>query len=129
MRFEAERTDVAFPTVLNLSGDGTVQHVWPRADNRDPVEWTQAGPFTFTAPVTAPFGSDTLVFIETGTALPDLHRSLAALDGRTAPLEAYDALRRALNGIPFRIGLHATFTCERLENGRCPPAARSPSRP
>ena len=67
-----------------------------------------------------PFGADFVVFIVGSKPLKELHQVLSGLHGQVAPLELYDALRRALPSTTFRIGIQAAYTCERLkENGLC----------
>jgi hypothetical protein len=119
VQFELETSDLRFPTVFSIAANGIVQFQWPIASQGDPLEWTRPEPFGFAAPVSPPFGADTLVFIATPAPLPDLHRRLMALHNRAAPLDAWQAVRAALGGTRFKLGLQAAYTCERLENGLC----------
>lgn len=126
VRFELERVEFRFHTVLNIAANGVVQFQWPITAQGDPLEWTRAEPLGFDAPVAKPFGADTLVFISTPTPLPELHRALIGMHNRATPLEAYRAIKAALDGKPFKLGLQALYTCERLENGLCDTMLASP---
>lgn len=118
--FELDKPDTPYVTVFDLNADGTVQFQWPIEKLGDLIAAPTDKPLTFQAPVSAPFGFDTLVFVTTAVPLPDLHRQLYALHGKADPIGLYNALQTALAGKPFRLGIQSEFTCERLkDNGQC----------
>jgi hypothetical protein len=126
VRFELEPSAFRFHTVFNVSANGVVQFQWPITAQRDPLEWTRGEPLSFDAPVSPPFGSDTLVFISTPVPLQDLHLTLMDIHNKAKPLEAYRAVQAALDGKAFKLGLQAAYTCERLEKDLCDTMLASP---
>ncbi|MCW6509361.1 caspase family protein [Lichenifustis flavocetrariae] len=118
VRIEAEQSQLPFLTVVDLAADGTIQFLWPH--DGDPIAWTEPEPPHFDVQVTPPFGQDTLIFIESDKALPDLHAALKLFDGRAKPTAFYDALRIWLPQTRFRLGLQAVFTCVAVRSdGTC----------
>ncbi len=118
IRIEAQATPLRFLTVVDLTADGTVQFLWPLKG--DPLEWKAAERPNFKVHVVAPFGQDTLIFIESDRALTELHGELARLDGQIAPLPFYDSLKLWLPQVTFKLGIQSVFTCAALrEDGVC----------
>ncbi len=118
IRIEAEASTLRFLTVVDLSGDGTVQFLWPH--RQDPLEWTRSDKPNFEVKVTPPFGEDALIFIESDHALTDLHTDLARLDGQVAPTAFYDALKLWLPHTGYHLGIQAVFTCGMIKgDGTC----------
>ena len=101
-----------FLTLLNLASDGTVNFIYPINDGRLHDSLMVAPGTTYRLPlqVTPPFGAEHFVAIASATALTDLHRALAALDGKPKSAALPDLLDQALAGQDYQIGVQAVFS-------------------
>jgi hypothetical protein len=104
--------EATYFTFLNLASDGTVNFLYPVNNGRinDPLQIPAGGPYRLTLKVEPPFGADHFVAIATPVALTDLHRELAALDGKPAAAAVGELLARHLTGKPVELGWHGLFT-------------------
>jgi len=92
-------TDFMFPYVsASLSGDEDLLKV-PGNTNYEAV--LRAGP---------PFGADHVIAITSTTTLVGLHGTLRLIHGKPAPKLLKKGLLMALDGIDYRIGIHARYT-------------------
>ncbi len=119
--FTLKEPDTPHITAFDIVGDGTIQFLWPDAVSGASPETPTGGPLRFTAPVSAPYGLDTVVFISTARPLPDLHKAIRDIQDRKGDaLALYRALQAGLAGVAFNIGMQSEFTCAIIrENGLC----------
>lgn len=111
--------EFGYATVANVTANGTVQLVYPVA-GLDPPGGAVATVPSFSAPVSAPFGTDYVITILSRQPLAELHIVLEQLHDRIDPLAFYTALQRAAASNELRLGINPIFSCEALRsNGQC----------
>jgi hypothetical protein len=107
--FRVSSTPHKFLTILNIAADGTVQFLYPRADNKDPPggERDVGHPFSIDLAAGKPFGADHAIFISSASSLHVLHQKL------NAPVNVVDLpilLKEALGSGTYFIGLQGLYT-------------------
>lgn len=101
---------------FNLSGDGTLQYLFPRnaqihpkfAGSSDAMSLDPGSP-VLRMKVMPPFGTDMLVVVTSPKPIPGLAVALAAMDQQIAPLDALTALQRLLPA-DAQLGTQPIFT-------------------
>jgi hypothetical protein len=103
-----ELSDVARRSIIlvNISGDGTVQMLYPLGPN---ANQTDASSFQISLRVRRPFGADQIVAVTSTERLPELEQALSDLNRRRAPSQV---IRNVLRYMPAntRIGSIGIFT-------------------
>jgi hypothetical protein len=103
-----ELSDVARRSIIlvNISGDGTVQMLYPLGPN---ANQTDASSFQISLRVRRPFGADQIVAVTSTERLPELEQALSELNRRRAPSQV---IRNVLRYMPAntRIGSIGIFT-------------------
>jgi hypothetical protein len=132
--FLAPKLDTPYVTAFDITAEGEVEFLYPLETDRihDPVAAPLDRPLVFDAPVTEPYGLDTVVFVTTSAPLPELHKALLAIDphGGVKPgggdgNDLFDALEANLKGTSFRIGIQSLVTCKIVKDGLCDWSASS----
>jgi hypothetical protein len=99
--------------LFNITGDGTVQFLFPRVDKLDPVTVDPSEPYQLPLTISEPFGADHAVAIASGHALQQLITELTALDGKKAAGAAVKALGRIVGVPDVVVGMQGIFTTSR----------------
>ena len=106
LTIRVEDRGTRFLTLFNLAADGTVSLLYPVASLGDPAAIAASEPVELAVGVTAPFGADHVVAVETDAPAPAFRDGLARLrDGRDMAL-LWDLLRRSGG----RVSLFPFFT-------------------
>lgn len=102
---------LAYLTVINLAGDGTVQTLFPAAPNSSEAEALPSGSLQrFDVKAGPPFGADHVIAIATAERPDALRQKLGALEGQRASRQAADIIRSALTGQSYALGLAGLYT-------------------
>jgi len=106
--FEADDVRGRFVVVLNITGNGTVQMLFPRkGENEAFPQGTWQLPLT----VSEPFGADMVVAYVSPQPSPALLDALYRLDGRKNPARVVDLLEQEIKRAPSaKIGMVGLFT-------------------
>ncbi|MES5484551.1 caspase family protein [Bradyrhizobium sp. INPA03-11B] len=106
--FEADGVRGRFVVVLNISGNGTVQMLFPRVgENAAFPKGTWRLPLT----VSEPFGGDTVVAFVSEQPSPTLLDALYHLDGKKNPARVVELLEQEIKRAPgAKIGMVGLFT-------------------
>lgn len=107
LAFAIEGQKLPYMTLFNLGSDGTVNFLYPQAN--DPQQVPLDRPYKLELSVEPPFGADHLVAILTDKPATEFHKRLAALDGKPSAVALADALN-SLNTLDAQVGIHAAFT-------------------
>lgn len=102
------RSDRAHFALINVTGTGIVQFLYPQFERGDGAVMVGDRPFE-PLRVVAPFGADTLVLISSAKPMTDLVRKLRSMDGRAMAIDAAGAIAASSPG-DLRIGLQQVFT-------------------
>lgn len=105
-----------FYVVINVAGDGSLQYLFPKNSQVHPkfAGSSDAPTLDLASPVLRmqampPFGTDTLVMVTSPRPLVGLATALAAMDGRTEPLDVVATLKGFLPA-DARLATQAIFT-------------------
>jgi hypothetical protein len=132
--FQAPKLDTPYVTAFDVTAQGEIEFLYPLQTGRlhDSVAAPLDRPLAFDAPVTEPYGLDTVVFLTTPAPLPELHKALLAIDPHSGVRpgggdgnDLFDALEASLKGVPFRIGIQSQVTCKIVKDGLCDWSASS----
>lgn len=106
--FEADGVRGRFVVVLNVTGNGTVQMLFPRmGENAAFPKGTWQLPLT----VSEPFGADTVVAFVSEQPSPELLDALYRLDGKKNPARFVDLIEQEIKRTPSaKIGMVGLFT-------------------
>jgi hypothetical protein len=96
--------------LFNITGDGTIQFLYPRADKLDPVTVDASQPYQLPLVISEPFGADHAVAIASGHAVPELIAELTTLDGKKAAAAAIKAMSRVVGASDVVVGMQGIFT-------------------
>lgn len=96
----------AYVTLVNLTASGTVTYLYPIADLGDPAQIPASHRINLAVEVTAPFGADHIIAIETEGAAPSLRAALQDVDDA-------QTLWETLRGSGARVAAFPFFTAER----------------
>jgi hypothetical protein len=99
--------------LFNITGDGTVQFLYPVTDHNDPPKIDPGTPYKLPLDVSAPFGADHLVAVASAHELPELVMTLRKLDGKKEAVLAAKELTRTASNPPVLVGMQGVFTTER----------------
>jgi hypothetical protein len=106
--FEADNVRGLSVIVLNITGNGTVQMLFPRLGEN--VAFPQ-GTWQLPLTVSEPFGGDTVVAFVTQQPVPSLLDALYRLDGKKNPARAAELIEQELKRTPAaKIGMVGLFT-------------------
>ncbi|CAK0781992.1 hypothetical protein CCP3SC15_90030 [Gammaproteobacteria bacterium] len=99
-------------TLFNIGSDGTVNFLYPLTGGQynDPLEIPIGRSYQLELTVQSPFGADHFIAIASKEPLRELHRDLAALDGKQAAYELSGLLKRDTEGKLWEVGLHGVYT-------------------
>lgn len=103
-----EGRNSGYLTLFNLGADGTLVYLYPLTDLGDPIEVTPSSTVDLGVEVTAPFGADHVIAVETDHQPTALRAALQDLDGHRDTAALWDVLRRTEG----RIALFPFFTTE-----------------
>lgn len=95
--------------VVNLAGDGTVQLVYPLADQGDLLRHGKR-PWSLALQVAQPLGEDHVLALAFAQHQPELIAAIESLDGSRAPLQLLALLKPALNKAEVEIGIVGMFS-------------------
>lgn len=99
--------------LFNITGNGTLQFLYPLAERSDPPAIDPEAPYRLPLDVTAPFGADHIVAVASAQEQSELLATLRRLDGRREVAPAVQELRRSASNSQVRIGIQGIFTTER----------------
>jgi hypothetical protein len=132
---QVPKLDTPYVTAFDVTAEGAIDFIYPIETSRihDPVAAPPGQPLDIRdVPINEPFGLDTVVFITTPSPLPELHKTLLAIDphgggkpGGGDGVDLFDALQAALRGTSFRIGIQSQVTCKIVKDGLCDWSASS----
>lgn len=106
--FEAENVKGLSVVVLNITGNGTVQMLFPRESEN--VAFPQ-GTWRLPLTVSEPFGGDTVVALVSQQPAPVLLDGLYRLDGKKNPARVLELVEQELRRTPsMKIGMVGLFT-------------------
>jgi len=107
IRLELPVGDLNALTLFNLTGDGTVQLLFPIAGESPLV-----GNRVFTLPIRVgpPFGGDHLIGLLTEKPLPELHATLKSVDGKQKSLTAAQVLEAEVQNHRYQLGIAGVYT-------------------
>ncbi|MBR0800699.1 caspase family protein [Bradyrhizobium jicamae] len=107
-QIQIELTEVAGRSVIlfDISGDGTVQMLYPLASDEEPM---RAGSLSLPLRVRTPFGAEQVVAVSTTQRLVDLEQALLQLNQRKAPGQIIKVMTTYLPS-DARVGSIAFFT-------------------
>lgn len=91
------RRNTQFTTLMNLASDGLLTFLYPRADLGDDPTHPLSQKLAFDLRVTAPFGADHIIALQTPEPAHSLHTRLARLDGTHDINGLWNALRDHAN--------------------------------
>lgn len=118
-QFTVDAADYPYAAVIDLTGAGDVQLIWPLAALGDPEDGSVAGTIEVRAPVTTPFGADYIITVLSRTPLLAFNRELAAHHNTGAPSTLY-ALLEAARVDGAVLGIDVLFSCRELGSaGEC----------
>lgn len=120
--FQADNLRLPYLLMFDLTGQGTVQYVYPGSGARQQRLAAGEAPRPGGC-VRDPFGSDLAVAVASDRPLPDLVAALEAAQDRAAIPQVMSTLEAALAaGVDWQIGLHTLVTKERTaETRECGP--------
>jgi hypothetical protein len=99
--------------LFNITGDGTLQFLYPLLERKDPTAIDPEAPYKLPLDVSAPFGADHLVAVASAREQSDLLATLRKLDGSKGAALAAQALKRSASNAEIRYGIQGLFTRER----------------
>lgn len=105
---DAHDTQDYYYVLFNIAGDGTIQYIYPRAEQNDRPILPSERPL-LDLDARAPFGTDTLVIVTSPRPLDGLVGGLRALHDRIEPRAAVRLIRTQL-AAGIRIGVQQVFT-------------------
>ncbi|MBV8840208.1 MAG: caspase family protein [Alphaproteobacteria bacterium] len=106
--FEADGVRGRFVVVLNITGNGTVQMLFPRVGENDAFP---KGTWRLPLTVSEPFGGDTVVAFVSEQPSPTLLDALHRLDGKKNPARVVELLEQEVQRAPnAKIGMVGLFT-------------------
>jgi Caspase domain len=108
-------TGLRYPYLIlfNITGDGTLQFLYPLLERKDPTAIDPEAPYKLPLDVSAPFGADHLVAVASAREQSDLLATLRKLDGKKEAALAAQALKRSASNSQTRYGIQGIFTRER----------------
>ncbi len=119
VEIELDTSGFRYAALIDLTGSGTVQLVWPLSSLGDPEDGSVSGPLSLSVPVTDPFGADYIITVLSQTPLLNFNRQVAASHNTAAPGALYNLLKSALAS-GAQLGIDVLFSCNQLEgSGRC----------
>ncbi|MCX7098664.1 MAG: caspase family protein [Methylococcales bacterium] len=112
--FEVGRLKYPYFTLINLAVDGTVNFLYPIAN--DPLTVSVDSPYKLAdLEVSAPFGADHFVAIASDKPLSTLHETLKKLNNAPNSVEELrKTLDATLKDTKYQIGIHPSFTVNSL---------------
>jgi hypothetical protein len=99
--------------LFNITGNGTLQFLYPLAERHDPSTIDPETPYKLPLDVSAPFGADHVVAVASAHQLSELLTTLRRLDGRKEAALAAQELRRSASNSQLQLGIQGIFTTER----------------
>jgi Caspase domain/Domain of unknown function (DUF4384) len=99
--------------LFNITGNGTVQFLYPLAARRDPPTIKPGSPYLLPLDVSAPIGADHLVAVASAHELSELLATLGKIDGKKEATLAAKVLARSVSNSPVRVGMQGIFTMGR----------------
>ena len=106
--FEADNVQGQSLIVLDITGDGTVQILFPKAGD---AAVFPAGTWRLPLTVSAPFGGDTVIALAAPQPSPALLDALNKLEGKKNPARVADLIEQEVRRAPAtKIGLVGLFT-------------------
>jgi len=99
--------------LFNITGNGTVQFLYPLTTHRDPPTIDPGRPYQLPLDVSAPFGADHLVAVASAHQLSELLATLRKIDGKKEATLAAKVLAQSASNSPVRVGMQGIFTTDR----------------
>jgi hypothetical protein len=99
--------------LFNITGNGTVQFLYPLTGRHDPPTIEPGPPYQLPLDVSAPFGADHLVAIASARELSELLATLRKIDGTKEVALATKVLAKSASNSPVRVGMQGIFTVAR----------------
>jgi hypothetical protein len=107
IEFEISELGLQYLTMFSLSGDGTVNYLYPFPQDAPRV---QADPYTLRLMVQPPFGADHLIAITSEEQPIALQNALGRLEGQRAGRTVPTLLQEHLSGKRYRMGVQGLYT-------------------
>ena len=98
--------------LFNITGNGTVQFLYPLTERADPPTIDPASPYQLPLNVSAPFGADHIVAVASAHELAAV-KTLRKLDGQKEAVLAANELARSASDPQVRVGMQGIFTTDR----------------
>jgi hypothetical protein len=102
-----------FFVLFNITGNGTVQFLYPLTERKDSPTIDPEAPYKLPLDVSAPFGADHIVAVASAHELTEFVTTLRKLDGRKEAALAAKELARSASNPQVRLGMQGIFTTER----------------
>jgi hypothetical protein len=99
--------------LFNITGNGTVQFLYPVTERADPPTIDPGSPYQLPLNVSAPFGADHVVAVASAHELSELLATLRKLDGQKEAALAARELTRSASNPQVRVGMQGIFTTDR----------------
>jgi hypothetical protein len=97
----------------SISGNGTVQFLYPLTERDDPPTIDPGAPYKLPLDVSPPFGADHLVAVASAHELSEMLTTLRKLDGQKEAALAAKELTRSASNPQVRVGMQGVFTTDR----------------
>ncbi|MBF0138471.1 MAG: caspase family protein [Magnetococcales bacterium] len=114
--FRVEGFEKTFFTLFNLASDGSVNFLYPLANEqaKDPLEIPLGKPYELHLTVEPPYGADHIVAITSSAPLTALQQELRQMDGQKQANKVPEILRKHLSGDGWQMGIHGLYTGDKL---------------
>ena len=99
--------------LFNITGNGTVQFLYPLTERDDPPTIDPGAPYKLPLDVSAPFGADHLIAVASAHELSELLTTLRKLDGQKEAALAAKELTRSASNPQVQVGTQGVFTTDR----------------
>lgn len=109
--FRSDPPRYAYLTAFNLTADGIVQFLFPRAEFGDAPEWPPRVGYRIDLEVTRPFGAEHLVLIASDRPLHAFHRALRSARAADVP----GLLSDAVKSVDYQMGIQGLYTFDGRE--------------
>jgi len=98
--------------LFNITGNGTVQLLYPFTERNDPPTIDPAAAYKLPLDVSAPFGADHLIAVASAHELSEFLTTLRKLDGQKEAALAAQELTRTASNAQVRVGMQGIFTTD-----------------